>query len=174
MAMSAAGSFRRERETGVLELLLVSPLGESQIISGRLGGLWSQFAPAAGLLLTVWAYCSTFLPDKGDAGTFLFFLVTFLTVPVFGLYFSLRCHNFLTAFLSTIAVALVLPLVLPEALRAMWWWLNYASSGLNFSWEMRPSGRAAICQGILAVLCWDRLFLRLKKRDFPLERTQVY
>ena len=174
MAMSAAGSFRRERETGVLELLLVSPLGESQIISGRLGGLWSQFAPAAGLLLTVWAYCSTFLPNGGDAGTYLFFLVTFLTVPVFGLYYSLRCHNFLTAFLSTIAVALVLPLVLPEALRAMWWWLNYASSGLNFSWEMRPSGRAAICQGILAVLCWDRLFLRLKKRDFPLERTQVY
>jgi hypothetical protein len=179
MAMSAAGSFRRERETGVLELLLVSPLGEKQIISGRLGGLWSQFAPAAGLLLTVWAYCSTFQANRGDAGTFLFFLVTFLTVPVFGLYFSLRCHNFLTAFLSTIAVALVLPLVLPEALRAMWWWLkwwwlNYANSGLNFSWEMRPSVPAAICQGILAVLCWHRLFLRLKKRAFPLERTQVY
>ncbi len=47
MAMSAAGSFRRERDTGVLELLLVSPLGENQIISGRLGGLWSQFLPAA-------------------------------------------------------------------------------------------------------------------------------
>ena len=174
MAMSAAGSFRRERETGVLELLLVSPLGENQIISGRLGGLWSQFVPAAGLLLAVWAYCSTFLPNGGNAGTFLFFMVTFLTVPVFGLYFSLRCHNFLTAFLSTIAVALVLPMVLPEALRAMWWWLNDASTGLNFSWEMRPSGRAAICQGILAVVCWDRLFLRLKRRAFPLERAQVY
>jgi len=174
MAMSAAGSFRRERETGVLELLLVSPLGENQIISGRLGGLWSQFAPAASLLLTVWAYCSTFLPARGDSGTFLFFLVTFLTVPVFGLYFSLRCHNFFSAFLSTIAVALVLPLVLPEAIRVMWWWLNYASSGLNFSWEMRPSGRAAICQGLLAVFCWDRLFLRLKRRAFPLERAQVY
>ena len=174
MAMSAAGSFRRERETGVLELLLVSPLGENQIISGRLGGLWSQFAPAAGLLLAVWAYCSTFLPNGGDAGTYLFFLVTFLTVPVFGLYFSLRCRNFLTAFLATVGVGLVLPLVLPEALRAMWWWLNYANPSLDFSWEMRPSGRAAICQGILAVLCWDRLFLRLKKRAFPLERTQVY
>ena len=174
MGMSAAGSFRRERETGVLELLLVSPLGENQIISGRLGGLWSQFAPAAGLLLAVWAYCSTFLANGGDAGTFLFFLVTFIAVPVFGLYFSLLCHNFLTAFLSTIAVALVLPLVLPEAFRAMWWWLNYANSGLNFKWEMRPSGRAAICQGILAVVCWDRLFLRLRRRAFPLERTQVY
>jgi hypothetical protein len=86
----------------------------------------------------------------------------------------LCCRNFLTAFLSTIAVALVLPLVLPEALRAMWWSLNYPDSGLNFSWEMRPSGWAAICQGILAVLCWDRLFLRLKNRAFPVERPQIY
>jgi ABC-type transport system involved in multi-copper enzyme maturation permease subunit len=174
MALSAAGSFRRERETGVLELLLVSPLGENQIITGRLGGLWSQFAPAVGLLLAVWAYCSTFMPNGGDAGTVLFFLVSFLTVPVFGLYFSLRCRNFLTAFLATVGVGLVLPLVLPEALRAMWYWLNLANSGLEFSWQVQPSGKAAICQGILAVLCWDRLFLRLKKRAFPLERAQVY
>jgi ABC-type transport system involved in cytochrome c biogenesis permease component len=174
MAMSAAGSFRRERETGVLELLLVSPLGENQIIAGRLGGLWSQFAPAVGLLLVVWAYCSTFLPNGGDAGTYLFFLVTFVTVPVFGLYFSLSCRNFLMAFLATVGAGLVLPLVLPEALRSIWWWLNYANSGLNFSWEMGPSGRAAICQGLLAVVCWNRLFLRLKKRAFPLERAQVY
>jgi len=174
MAMSAASSFRRERETGVLELLLVSPLGENQIISGRLGGLWSQFAPGACLLLAVWAYCSTFLANRGDAGTLLFFAVTFLTVPVFGLYFSLRSHNFLAAFLSTIAVALVLPLVLLEALRAMWWWLNSVNSGANFSWEMRPSGRAAICQAILAVACWERLFLTLRRRAFPLERAQVY
>jgi ABC-type transport system involved in multi-copper enzyme maturation permease subunit len=174
MAMSAAGSFRRERESGVLELLLVSPLGESQIISGRLGGLWSQFAPAVGLLLAVWAYFSIILPSGGDAATYLFFMVTFLTVPVFGLYFSLRCHNFLAAFLSTIAAGLVLPLVLPEALRAMWWWVSSESSGQVFSWQMHPSGRAAICQGILAVVCWDRLFLRLKRRAFPLERAQVY
>jgi len=174
MALSAAGSFRRERETGVLELLLVSPVGENQIITGRLGGLWSQFAPAVGLLLAVWAYCSTFMPNGGDAGTYLFFLVTFVTMPVFGLYFSLRCRNFLTAFLSTVGVGLVLPLVLPEALRAMWYSLNLANSGLEFSWEVQPSGRAAICQGVLAALCWGRLLLRLKRRAFPLERTQVY
>ena len=85
-----------------------------------MGGLWSQFLPATGLLLAVWAYCSTFLPGGGDAGAFLFFLATFLTVPVFGLYFSLRCRNFITAFLATVAVGLLLPLVLPEALRALW------------------------------------------------------
>ena len=40
MAAGAAGSFRRERENGVLELLLVSPLTSKQIIGGRLRGLW--------------------------------------------------------------------------------------------------------------------------------------
>jgi ABC-type transport system involved in multi-copper enzyme maturation permease subunit len=174
MAVSAAGSFRRERETGVLELLLVSPLGENQIISGRLGGLWSQFAPAAGLLVAGWAYCSTFMPGGADAGAILFFLVTFLTVPVFGLYFSLRCRNFLTAFLSTVAVGLVLPLVLPEALRVMWWWAGNGSPNPRSAWEMHPSPGGAICQGLLAFLCWDGLLRRLKKRAFPLERTQGY
>jgi hypothetical protein len=59
MAISTAGSFRRERESGVLELLLVSPIGERTIISGRLRGLWNQFLPAFGLLLIVWAYLSS-------------------------------------------------------------------------------------------------------------------
>ena len=36
--MSAAGSFRRERESGVLELLLVSPLGEGLFVKERHDG----------------------------------------------------------------------------------------------------------------------------------------
>jgi ABC-type transport system involved in multi-copper enzyme maturation permease subunit len=170
MAMSAAGSFRRERETGVLELLLVSPLGESQIISGRLRGLLGQFLPVVGLLMVVWAYLSTFLPDRSDVGAAVFFLVAFLTTPVFGLYFSLRCRNFITAFLATVAVGLLLPLFLSALLGVIQW--VYASSYAVFSWEMRPSSRAAICQGLLAVFCWDRLYRRLKQRAFPLERTE--
>jgi hypothetical protein len=171
MAMSAAGSFRRERESGVLELLLVSPLGENQIIAGRLGGLWSQFAPAVGLLLAVWAYLSTFLPNGGEVGTFGFFLAAFVIVPVFGLYFSLCCRNFLTAFLSTVAVGLLLPLVLAEVLRAILW--SY-SSNAYYSWEMRPSLLGAGWQILLALFCWHRLHRRLTKRAFPLERTQAY
>jgi ABC-type transport system involved in multi-copper enzyme maturation permease subunit len=169
MAMSAAGSFRRERETGVLELLLVSPLRESQIILGRLRGLWGQFLPTVGLLLVVWSYCSTFLPRSRAAGVILFFAVTFVSVPVLGLYFSLRCRNFITAFLATIGVGLLLPLVLPDLVKAMW--RSYVFSAPHFSWEMQPSLRAALCQVLLAAFCWNRLYRRLKKRAFPLERT---
>ena len=170
MAMSAAGSFRRERETGVLELLLVSPLGENQIISGRLRGLWAQFLPAFGLLLLVWAYLSSFLPYGSRAGVILFFAVTFLSVPVFGLYFSLRCRTFITAFMATLAVGLLLPLVLAAVVRSLW--LAYVLSAHRFSWVMGPGVSAAICQSLLAIFCWDRLYRRLKKRAFPLERTE--
>jgi len=170
MAMSAAASFRRERETGVLELLLVSPLGENQILSGRLRGLWGQFLPAVVLLLAVWSYLSSFLAAGASGGVVLFFAVTFLSMPVIGLYFSLRCRNFITAFLATVGLGLLLPLVLSDLVRAIW--LTYAFSAPRLSWQMRPSFSAAVCQGILAVVCWDRLLLRLKKRAFPLERTE--
>jgi hypothetical protein len=170
MAMSAAGSFRRERQTGVLELLLVSPLGEHQIISGRLRGLWGQFLPSVGLLLAVWIFFSTFLPNPGSAGAFMYAAVSFLTVPVFGLYFSLCCRNFITAFLATVTLGLLLPMVLSEVIAAIQW--AYGNSYSEFPWVLRPSWGGAVCQGILAVFCWDRLFLRLKRRAFPLERTE--
>jgi ABC-type transport system involved in cytochrome c biogenesis permease component len=168
--MSAAGSFRRERETGVLELLLVSPLGENQIISGRLRGLWGQFLPAVSLLLAVWIFFWTFQPNHSDAGAFLFSAVSFLAVPVFGLYFSLCCRNFITAFLATVTIGLLLPLMLSEVFAAIHWANDNSYS--DFPWDMRPSWGGAVCQGLLAVFCWGRLLLRLKKRAFPLERTE--
>ncbi len=66
LALSAAGSFRRERENGVLELLLISPLDESQIVGGRLRGLWAQFLPAWALLMGVWLYFQTVFGDNND------------------------------------------------------------------------------------------------------------
>ncbi len=171
MALSAAGSFRRERESGVLELLLVSPVGENRIISGRLRGLWSQFVPAAGLLLAVWTYFSTFIPGGGNSGAMAFCLVMFLTVPVFGLYFSLLCRNFLIGFLGTVAVGLALPLVLGQALGAFW--SSYVSRNSELIWGMSPLVLGAICQSFLALFCWSRLSHRLRKRAFPLERTDL-
>src|SRR5207302_951997 len=72
LAMTAAGSFRRERESGVLELLLVSPVGEREIIFGRLRGLWGQFLPAFGLLLAIWCYFISIFPNRTDAEPIFF------------------------------------------------------------------------------------------------------
>ena len=172
MALSAVGSFRRERENGVLELLLVSPLGERDIITGRLLGLWGQFLPAMALLLGIWSLFSDFLPNSRDAEAILFFAVTFLTVPIIGLLFALLCRNFLPAFLSTLAVGLLLPLVLPGFLGFTWW-------GLFLGPSFAPSVRihlsiwGSLLQLGVAAFCWHRLDERLKQRSFPLERTEV-
>jgi len=182
MAMSAAGSFRRERESGVLELLLVSPLSERRIISGRLRGLWGQFLPAFGLLVAVWVYLSSFPPNiylsnqylsnRSHPGEVFFFSVMFLTVPVFGLYFSLRCRNFLAAFLCTVAVGLLPPLVLSQGV-FMVAYLIFPPAFLGSVPELRWHALAATFQCILAAVCWCGLYRRLKKRAFPLERTEA-
>ena len=173
MALTAAASFRRERETGVLELLLVSPLGENEIIAGRLRGLWGQFLPAMALLLCIWVYLSAIfgfaglLNSSDDAGGMLFFISAFLTVPVIGLYFSLRCRNFMAAFLATIVVGLILPPILAQM--AIVFWSSYTqtdSDSLLF-----PAGGAAFCQLVFAAILWERMRTRLRQRTFPLERT---
>jgi len=167
LAMSAAGSFRRERETGVLELLLVSPLRESDIISGRLRGLWGQFLPAFGLLLGLWAYFDHLFRDTYDSGAISFHAITFLTLPVIGLYYSLRCRNFLTAFMATLLFGLLAPVVLAAFFRsALWPW----TSG---RWEMGLSGGTSLVQMIFAAVCWTALYRRLKARAFQFTQESL-
>jgi ABC-type transport system involved in multi-copper enzyme maturation permease subunit len=111
IAVAAASSFRRERETGVLELLLVAPLREWQIIAGRLRGLWVQFLPAIALLLVVWLYGATFLSATSELPSVLSYALTFATLPVVGLYFSLVRTNFIAALIWTLLVQMVIPAV---------------------------------------------------------------
>src|SRR5438876_1559811 len=79
---AAAGSFRRERENGFLELMLVAPLGEWQIIGGRLRGLWGQFVPAIAVFLGM----SAWMPGLADLQESIGFLpyvgMVFFTLPV--------------------------------------------------------------------------------------------
>jgi ABC-type transport system involved in multi-copper enzyme maturation permease subunit len=168
IAMSAAGSFQRERETGVLELLLVSPLGESVIIWGRLRGLWGQFLPAVATLLGIWLYFSGILGTGTDGEVILFHAAAFATLPVIGLYFSLRCHTFIGAFLSTLAIGLVVPLAVPFLLARA---LAAAVSAPSIPWS--AYGLAAICQCALAVVCWQCLYSRLRRRAFRLEESRL-
>ena len=111
LAATAAGSFRRERENGVLELLLVSPLSERQILGGRLRGLWGQFFPALALLLGVWLYLEILVEHRSDSIGLGFYAISFLTLPVIGLYYSLRQENFMSAFLLTAGLGLLLPML---------------------------------------------------------------
>jgi ABC-type transport system involved in multi-copper enzyme maturation permease subunit len=162
LAFSAAWSFRRERQTGALELLLVTPLTPIQISTGRLWGLWCHFFPSYAVMLFVWLF-NPFQLSRYETGMILFFFVSFLIVPVIGLYFSLRRWPFLVAWLLTVAVGLLLPYfigmsLVPQVRR---------SSGLR----MAPYVTMCLVQGGAGLCAWWQLQNNLKRRTFAVERT---
>lgn len=167
MAASAAGSFRRERETGVLELLLVSPLTTGQLIGGRLRGLWGQFLPSIMMLLGIWIYLETLRqPIEGNIPGIWFFLVTFTVVPVIGLFFSVSRKTFISAFLFTLAFVFVMPLgfVLLVDVVA---WLSWSRNSY-FDWWNDLATQISLFQLALAGLFLRRLHHKLATRSFPL------
>ncbi len=119
MAATAAGSFRRERETGLLELLLVSPLKTRELIFGRLRGIWGQFLPALVVLCAVWIYFAKLMHIWNVSSSIQFFCGAFLAVPVIGLYHSLRRPSFVSAFLFTLFWGLLFPVCIRLAVVAV-------------------------------------------------------
>jgi ABC-type transport system involved in cytochrome c biogenesis permease component len=167
IAASASGSFRRERETGVLELILVSPLSERSIIFGRLRGLWSQFFPAIAMLCGVWIYFKGLPITEVELWPMVMFLVMFLTVPVVGLHFSLASTNNIGAFVRTLFVIIVFPVGLANLLANLW--------GVYMTWPShRDSLFVALMLGLQLVigsLFALRLHARLKNRSFPFQNA---
>lgn len=125
LAFSATGSFRRERETGALELLLVTPLQAGQVIRGRLQGILTQYLPAVATLLVAWAallqpvWWRELLHPASWERSFIewvFFVafvgISFVTVPVIGLSFSLRRLNHVGSWLFACGIGLFIPAIL--------------------------------------------------------------
>ena len=112
MAFSAVGSFQREKQNGALELLLVTPLREEQIILGRLRGIWEQFLPAFAILLFSVASIpnhSGYYGSHRDSFSMTNAIGGFIVVPIVGLYFAMQIKNFLASWLLTCAITLFLP-----------------------------------------------------------------
>ena len=181
LSFSSAGSFRQERESGAMELILVTPLREGQVIWGRLRGLWGQFLPAVLLiaafagfwrlqgLRTTWWWGSS-EPDL-LRGFFLSLGCAYLTIPVVGLYFSLLRKSFLAAWLNTVLVAAALPCVLGLAAFVSMHWLQL---GLVSSHVVAQSFFAvAVLQIGLGASFWRRLHRRLRRRQFALATGSV-
>lgn len=183
MALTAAGSFRRERESGVMELLMVSTLSSKEVIWGRLRGIWGQFLPVATLLVTVWLYMAwiVFNPyinlqrmlghECLSAGVML---AGFAAVPAIGLYFSLRCRYYMTAMAWTVLVGMVLPVVLSLAGDSLWH--GYFPGSYDRETPSKPGHIAlvflvpALAQMGLAALLIRGLGRNFARRTFALGR----
>jgi ABC-type transport system involved in multi-copper enzyme maturation permease subunit len=125
MTFAGINSFAEEKQSGALELILVTPIPVNQIIFGRVLGVWKQFLPAALILAffdaarlsisgelkfdrlldsRIFDFLRDFFPER------LLVVCGFLTLPVFALYFTLRLKNSIVAAVLTWA-ALLLPFV---------------------------------------------------------------
>jgi ABC-type transport system involved in multi-copper enzyme maturation permease subunit len=110
LTFSATASFREELETGAFELLLVTPIRERQIITGRVRGLWRQFLPAILVYAAGGLYLASGWNDPEYARRAWLALARIMTgffaLPLIGLYFSVRRWNFFVAWLAACLVAL--------------------------------------------------------------------
>ncbi len=180
MAITTAGSFRRERETGVLELLLVSPLTVRHIINGRLRGLWAQFLPAVLTLTAIGGYLGIGLAGLntgygsnatsfgGNLMLLLEFLVNVLVIPVVGLYFSIRCRHYLTALVLALGAAIALPVLLGTILQTI---LQRIADSMGLGWTPGLYVSTWFFQIIIAAYLHAALHRKLERRQFPLERA---
>jgi len=182
LAFSAADSFRGERETGALELLLVAPLKVRQIITGRLFGLWGQYVLVFGLLVGLWWYASGWHGPAWGRGwmglanelgqarglMFLVFLSTFMLLPVIGLHQSMVRKHFISSWLLTITLGLIIPLLLPGSL---FYGMLLLWFGLNWGWGIVLTPTLFVVVGIslqalLAAWAAHRLHRNLSRRLF--------
>jgi ABC-type transport system involved in multi-copper enzyme maturation permease subunit len=116
LIFSSSASFRNELETGAFELLLVTPIREFQILSGRVRGIWEQFLPAFVIyavgtifLASGWSHSDLMSEAWHSLGVFALLA---LTAPVVGLYFSLVRWNFLVSWIAASIFAWITPMLL--------------------------------------------------------------
>ena len=181
MAVSSAASFQRERESGVMELLLVSPMTEWQIIGGRVRSIWGQFLPALGLLLIVWVYVNSWVsdlnmwtPKQGTTDVMIFLIGSYLALPFIGLYNSLRRHSFISAFLQTMLTVVVAPY-------GAWQILDFAAQVMKYSGgnpqlimlveKLGSVEVVVLVQLVMAAQVGRRLYQDLQQRNFAFSRT---
>lgn len=159
VAFSAAGSFRRERDAGLLEIFLVTPLSARQLLAGRLWGIFCHYFPALAVLLVFWIGDTLLASRRGSVVNLLWpNPLAFGALMVIGVYLSLGRLNFFLAWLLTWLVGFVLPVFL-----AVVAWLDPRGyNDTNTPFFVLP----AVIQALLAVAAWFLLYRNVRQRSF--------
>jgi len=158
VAFSATVSFRRERQDGLLELLLVTPLSVRQLVGGRLCGICFHFLPAFAVLMLCWNGERLLNPTAFHTDPFVLVFpnpLAFGSLMVVGLYLSLRRLNTLVAWLLGWTVVFLIP--------------AFFAVTMDRSGAMHPMSIVAITsafQVVLACVGWFLLYRDIKQRRF--------
>ena len=178
LAFVAAGSFRRERQTGALELILVTPMQVRDVIVGRLKGIWNQFLPATLVFMAaIWSIrdYSGFSMGSAEPSSILpLVIICFITIPVFGLYFSLQRNSFIIALLMTCLTAAA-PLFIPLIVLGLIVGMSRAVVASPLPPNVPQLDEFSVLwmligQLILGWLMFHRLERDLAQRRFPLQQ----
>jgi ABC-type transport system involved in cytochrome c biogenesis permease component len=179
MTVVAAWSFRRELESGVLELLLVTPVTVTEIVYRQLCGFWSKFFGPLVLFLVMYKWI--IYRDIGNETPFhmgSFVALNFVTAPIIGLCLATRFWNFAAVFGIIGFFTLGLPLLGPElgaglidrltSLELPWFFSVHA-------WPPEHSpdlgGLTRLGQIAMAMLAISLLHRNLSQRTFALGRS---
>jgi ABC-type Na+ efflux pump permease subunit len=139
---AGVNSFLKDKRSGALELILVSPLSVKQIIFGRAWGLWKQFLPATVVLVASDILVNAMIPGGAYYSYYgkpwwhhpwlwrenLEVVCLFLTLPVVATGFALRAKNLFVASALTWA-ALAWPVAALLAVDYLWHALGIISWG---------------------------------------------
>jgi ABC-type transport system involved in cytochrome c biogenesis permease component len=116
LAISSAGSFSKEKESGAFELLLVAPMTERQLVSRRLRAVASYYMPVLLTFLifqglpTLFGVGRYYEPDDFEVAHIVSMSLSAITIPVAGLYWALRLKSFAAILACTLLFGLIGPL----------------------------------------------------------------
>lgn len=169
VAFSASASFRQERDSGAMELLLVTGLEPARMLQGRLLALGVQFGPAVAL---VWGLPVLQAGMGWDANPAegIWSLLWLLPTAMLGIRLSLSRVSFVSSFLIA-ATAHFLPPVLRTVLA--WLYGNALQAHASF-WSDPRGGAQFVFELLLAALvawrAWRDAEVSLAERTFLLPR----
>jgi len=128
IAFKSSSSFHREKESGAFELLLVAPLTEKQLLSGRLLAVLSYYRlpllilASVGLFGFTWADSAFADRNRLSAAVnFTSIFASLISVPICGLFFALRHRTFFSGLLWTSFIALLVPICIWSAFNGLLW-----------------------------------------------------
>ena len=166
VAFSAVGSFRREQASGLLELLLVTPITVRQFLGGRFWGICCHYLPALAALWVGWTG-DRLLNPKLYGNDLLAAMspnpLAFVSVMVLGLYLSLGRLNFFLAWLLAWIIAFVVPILGRIGLG------RFVGAGPTVA-----IGLPLIFQAGLATLMWFLLYRKVRQREFAVAKSDQH
>ncbi len=179
LTFKSSSSFQNEKESGAFELLLVTPLTEQKLVTGRLRAVASYYALTVILLGTLglfgfsWSQPNLYHEnDLSPAVNFLSLTASLISVPITGLYFALRSRTFLNALIWTGATAVLIPICLCFAFNGLvWMQARHSPTAMAIQMRLRevwwPVLLAVISYHLLlAAFCLRATITLLRKREF--------